>query len=635
MGGFINPVISGFNPDPSICRKGDTYYLATSSFEYFPGVPIYKSIDLVNWDLVCNSLYTKKSLDLNNCGDMSGIYAPTLRYHKGVFYMITTNTSGVGHLFVTTTDIESGIWSEPVFVEGRGFDPDLFFDDDGKVYFSREDFGGFGILTWEIDIETGLLIGEGHLIWSGFEDKLCEAPHLYKINGMYYLLVAEGGTYRGHMVVVARSSYIFGPYSGCPDNPILTHRHHVDYPIQSCGHGDMIQALDGKWWIVFLATRPNGNFHHLGRETFLAPVEWDYVGWPHINMGNPIEQMMDCPGAGERLCDKFEINYSFANSLSPHLNFRRNPRADTYYLCENRLLLKLDEFEFGDINHRSFLGMRQKHFNFRANAQVELDQKDSGQAGICVVMSDNQFYSIALLNGKEEIAIVFTKKIYDIHTISKTIIKKNTNIGIKPETKTADKTVVGTDVKTDIKTDPKTEVQTEVQTYANSNDNTDTKTHAKADIKTDIEMSDGNSDIMIKIGNDYIKSNSKNNMEIVEIKTEQFSKYKIRFIIVADKDYYYFYYENRGEKIYVGKGLTRLLSAECGATFTGVYVGMFATGNTNGDVNENGNENENANGSGNANGNGNRNGNENGNTNGNGYASFSEFKYCGQDCFLS
>ncbi len=418
MGKYINPIISGFNPDPSICRKGDVYYLATSSFEYFPGVPIYKSTNLVNWDLVCNSLYTNKSLDLNKCGHMSGVYAPTLRYDNGVFYMITTNSSGPGHLYVTTKDIESGIWSDATFIEGRGFDPDLFFDDDGKVYFTRQDFGGFGIHSWEIDLASGKLVGEEYVIWDSFEDRLCEAPHIYKINGLYYLLVAEGGTYRGHMCVIARSHNVFGPYEGCPHNPILTHRNIVQHPIQSCGHGDLINSPDGNWWIVFLATRPNGNFHHLGRETFLAPVSWDNDGWPHVNNDLPIELVMECKGEGNRTSDNLSLSFS---PESPHFIFRRNPQEDTLKIVDKSLFLKLDSGVLGDLDHRSFLGIRQKHFQFIASTSLKFSPAIGDEAGICVIMSDNQHYRFAIKNVNSKFVVSLDKTIGDIFYTGKGI----------------------------------------------------------------------------------------------------------------------------------------------------------------------------------------------------------------------
>lgn len=428
MGIYINPVISGFNPDPSICMKDGVYYLATSSFEYFPGCPIYKSKDMVNWTLICNSLYTDESLDLNECGPMSGVYAPTLRYYNGTFYMITTNSCGPGHLYVTTTDIESGIWSDPIFIKGRGFDPDLFFDDDGKVYFTRQDFGGEGIWSWEIDITTGELFGEGKLLWNGHADKNCEAPHIYKINNMYYLMLAEGGTFRGHMITIARSNTVFGEYIDCPHNPILTHRTNVLHSIQSCGHGDLIQIENGSWWIVFLATRPVGNFHHLGRETYLAPVSWDEYGWPHVNNDEVVNEIMNCEGVGTRVNDNFDIVNLFEDKLSVHLNFKRNPRPDTYKLIDRKFYLKFDQNPLGSKLHRSFVGVKQKHFDFSASIILEIPSFDQNRAGLCLTMSDFQHYCLSLSSENGQFFVTLYKHIYDIETITNKIPVDSNNI---------------------------------------------------------------------------------------------------------------------------------------------------------------------------------------------------------------
>ena len=207
--------------------------------------------------------------------------------------MVTTNVSGGGHFYVKAQD-PAGPWSEPVWIEGPWFDPDLFFDDDGRVYFSRMNMGQ-GIYQREIDLETGALLGPERIIWPGFEDRFCEAPHIYKINGLYYLLVAEGGTHRTHMIVAARSTSPTGPYEGCPHNPLLTHRCALGNPIEHTGHGDLVQAPDGSWWVVFLAVRTYQGRFHLGRETFLAPVTWTEDGWPVINEGQPIALEMDAP----------------------------------------------------------------------------------------------------------------------------------------------------------------------------------------------------------------------------------------------------------------------------------------------------------------------------------------------------
>jgi xylan 1,4-beta-xylosidase len=284
---YNNPVIPGFYPDPSICWVGDDYYLVTSSFEYFPGVPIFHSKDLVNWRQIGHCLTTERQLPLAKAWSSGGIYAPTIRHHDGSFYMITTNVSGVGNFFVRSEQ-PVGPWSDPIPVAQSGIDPSLFFDDDGRVYFqsARNGDEGNGIYQCEIDISTGSMLTESRLIWKGTGGAHPEAPHLYKINGYYYLIIAEGGTEYGHMVTIARSSDPYGPYEPCPNNPILSHRS-LSSSIHATGHADLVQAHDGSWWAVFLGIRPVSYpfGHHLGRETFLAPVTWSSDGWPVIGHG--------------------------------------------------------------------------------------------------------------------------------------------------------------------------------------------------------------------------------------------------------------------------------------------------------------------------------------------------------------
>ena len=293
---FTNPVLPGFYPDPSICRVGDDYYLVTSTFAYFPGVPIFHSRDLVNWRQIGNVLDRPSQLNLDGADHSGGIYAPTIRYHQGRFYMITTNVTHGGNFLVTAED-PAGPWSDPYWLEDApGIDPSLFFDDDGKVYYTgnRPNPGGMRyngdceIYLQELDLKTMRLTGEVHVLWKGALRKAIwpEGPHIYKVNGYYYLVIAEGGTAHEHAVTVARSEKITGPYIGNPVNPILTHRHlGRDYPIVNVGHGDLVETPNGEWWFVVLASRPYGGYYrNLGRETFLVPVRWEN-GWPVMSPG--------------------------------------------------------------------------------------------------------------------------------------------------------------------------------------------------------------------------------------------------------------------------------------------------------------------------------------------------------------
>jgi len=396
---YSNPVIPGFHPDPSICRVGEDYYLVTSTFEYFPGVPVFYSRDLANWRQIGHCLTRPSQLPLAGVGSSRGIYAPSLRYHDGRFCVITTNVGGGGHFYVHTDD-PAGEWSEPVWVEGVGFDPDLLFDYDGRVWFVREDIIDGGIRMWEIDLPTGKLIGPEHYIWGGQEDLFCEAPHIYKIDGMYYLMVAEGGTHRGHMVVVARSNSPTGPYESCPHNPVLTHRGHVKHAIQATGHADLVQAADGNWWLVFLGIRQVWGWHHLGRETFLAPVTWSEDGWPIVHDGQPVELEMDAPLPAEHpwldppVRDEFD-----GERLGLQWNFRRNPNPDDFSLTEQpgRLRLRCSPVALDDAGSPALLCRRQQHFNCRTATRVEfVPAADGEEAGLTAIMNERHHYEIAV-----------------------------------------------------------------------------------------------------------------------------------------------------------------------------------------------------------------------------------------------
>ena len=302
-GSFRNPVIAGFHPDPSVCRVGDDYYLVNSSFQYFPGVPIFHSRDLVNWRQIGNVLDRESQLPLKGATSWLGIYAPTIRYHEGTYYMITTNVGGGGNFMVTATN-PAGPWSEPIWLQQQGIDPSLYFEN-GRCYMVSNPDNT--IMLCEIDPKTGRQLTESRPLWQGTGGRYPEGPHLYKKDGYYYLLISEGGTELAHKLTIARSKKIEGPYTANPNNPILTNcsMKGQGKKIQGTGHGDLVQAKDGSWWMVFLAYRNyGGSYHHLGRETCLAPVEWKKGQWPVVNGGEPIDETSS--GAVGRTTEKSE-----------------------------------------------------------------------------------------------------------------------------------------------------------------------------------------------------------------------------------------------------------------------------------------------------------------------------------------
>ena len=288
---YRNPVIPGYHPDPSVCRVGDTFYLVNSSFQYFPGVPIFQSKDMVHWQQIGNVLDRESQLPLKGASSWLGIYAPTIRYHEGIYYMITTNVGNGGNFMVTAID-PCGPWSEPVWLKQQGIDPSLYFEN-GKCYMVSNP--GDAIWLCEINPKTGEQLSASKKLWQGDGGRYPEGPHIYKKDGYYYLLISEGGTELAHHLTIARSRNIDGPYESNPKNPILTNcsRLGQSLQIQGTGHGDLVQAPDGSWWMVFLAYRNyGGSYHHLGRETYLAPVEWKEGEWPVVNGGLPIDTLV-------------------------------------------------------------------------------------------------------------------------------------------------------------------------------------------------------------------------------------------------------------------------------------------------------------------------------------------------------
>jgi hypothetical protein len=281
------PVVPGFHPDPSVVRVGDTYWLVHSSFEYAPGVPLYRSTDLVTWEQAGHVLARPSQLDVSAAPGSGGITAPTIRHHDGRFWMVTTNLADGGWQVLTSAEDPLGEWSDPVRMTGvRGIDPDLAWDDDGTLLVSYAGFGAggpAGLVQQAVDPVTGAALTGRRPLWQGTGGRFPEGPHLYRVGDLWYLLVAEGGTERGHAVTIARGPSPAGPFEPCPSNPLLTHRG-VESPVQNTGHADLVQRPDGSWAVVFHGVRPRGaspQFHVLGRETFAAEVEW-VDGWPRL-----------------------------------------------------------------------------------------------------------------------------------------------------------------------------------------------------------------------------------------------------------------------------------------------------------------------------------------------------------------
>ena len=424
---YKNPIIPGFNPDPSICRVGEDFYLVTSTFEFFPGVPIYHSKHLINWELINYCLTTDLQLPLEGAEVSGGIYAPTIRYHDGVFFMTTTNVSSGGNFIVHTRDIY-GKFSEPKYVEQGGIDPSLFWDDDGKCYFvsngSDKENDKLGIYLCEIDPFTGKKHTESRFISSGSGGRYPEAPHIYKINGYYYLMLAEGGTEYGHMETIGRAKSIYGPYYGCQHNPILSHRD-LPGPIQSTGHADIIEDQNGNWWLVCLAIRPVKNMflHHIGRETFLAPLTWSKDGWPIVGNNGTIDFEMQGPLPGPvpqpvslDFCDSFD-----KGRLDLRWCFVRNPRRECYDLDNGHLTLIGDKDNLSTAYGRpTMVAFRQQSFDMEVTVELRGEIQDGQNAGLSAFYNSDYHYDILITKEQKGYRVCLRKRVADIDIIAST-----------------------------------------------------------------------------------------------------------------------------------------------------------------------------------------------------------------------
>jgi len=419
-----NPILKGFYPDPSICRVGNDYYLVTSSFEYFPGIPIFHSRDLAHWEQIGHVLTRPGQLNLDSIRASGGVYAPTIRYHKGTYYVINTLVGKGGNYYVTSTN-PSGPWSDPVWLkDAPGIDPSLFFDDNGKVYYTGNGRPADNlpeskkrhIWLQEIDLDQQRLVGEKKIILvegALHDASSAEAPHLYKKDGYYYLLIAEGGTGENHAVTVFRSRTVDGRYESSKKNPMLTHRNlGKAYPIACTGHADMVETPTGEWWMVLLGVRPYGGFHYnLGRETFIVPVGWE-DGWPVANPGvgkvlfrQPGPRLPFYPVKPLAGTDHFTDD-----SLALNWNFLRTPRKPFWSLTERKGFLRMHLLpeSITDLVSPAFIGRRQQDTSFEAACKIFFSPTDENEsAGLVLFMNQDYHFRFerVLRNGKGMVTV--------------------------------------------------------------------------------------------------------------------------------------------------------------------------------------------------------------------------------------
>jgi xylan 1,4-beta-xylosidase len=420
---YNNPILAGFYPDPSICRVGDNYYLVNSTFSYFPGIPVFQSKDLVNWKQIGNAMNRSEQMDLSGLRVSEGMFAPAIRYNKDKFYITCTFVGGGGNFIISSKKPE-GSYSNPVWIpQINGIDPSLFFDDDGKTYIIYNSIppddkplydGHRTIRMYQFDIENLKVTGNEFLLINGGVDiskkpVWIEGPHLFKKDGYYYLLAAEGGTSENHSVVIFRSKTITGDYEPFKENPILTQRH-LDpkriNPITCTGHADLVQTQNGEWYSVFLGCRPylpfEQNYYNTGRETFLVPLKWQ-DGWPKINpdfsevqysYAYPLKPSIKkgvIPQSGN-----FKVRDDF-NKKSLDLNwvFLRTPKSRWYDFGKNKdcLSIQLRPETCSEKGNPSFIGRRQQHqYGYSGVKMLFNPAADNEKAGLMVFQNENHFY---------------------------------------------------------------------------------------------------------------------------------------------------------------------------------------------------------------------------------------------------
>lgn len=425
---FQNPILSGFYPDPSICRVDDTYYMVNSSFEWYPGLPIHKSKDLVNWEKIGHGLHRPNQIEFKDgLKNSNGVFAPTIRYHEGVFYIINTMVGQKGNFIITTKD-PAGPWSEPIWIENApGIDPSLFWDDDGRCYYTgaglidgsqKEWPGKNGIWMQEIDPDRGILLGEKKQLTYGHASnaRWAEGPHLYKIDGEYLLLIGEGGTGEHHAVTVFNSKTLWGPYIPNHANPILTHRHlGKTHPIGQTGHADLVQTQNGDWWSVLLAKRRVDGYITLARETFLAKVEMTQQESGVTPIYNPgyglIQKEQKRPNLPWTPVPKIASKDDFKNKqLGLEWNFLRSPKSPWYSFDKGHLKIHLRPETLMEYKNPSFIAQRTRFHSYTASTKLKFQTKRINEkAGLAIYRRHGNNYQFLKTKDSLQLIKVYQK----------------------------------------------------------------------------------------------------------------------------------------------------------------------------------------------------------------------------------
>jgi xylan 1,4-beta-xylosidase len=411
---ITNPILRGFNPDPSIVRVGSDFYIATSTFEWYPGVQIHHSRDLRHWRLVSRPLDGERMLNMLGCPDSCGVWAPCLSWHDGLFWLAYTDVKRFDgnfkdtHNYLTTAPDISGPWSDPVYLNSSGFDPSLYHADDGRKWYlnmvwdHRPDRSFFnGIVMQEYDAGEQVLLDEPKYIFRGTALDYTEAPHLYRFGDYYYLLIAEGGTGYGHAITVARSKSIEGPYEADPAGPMVTSRHQPDWPLQRAGHGDLVQLEDGSLYVVFLVSRLFGDARHspMGRETAIQPARLTDDGWIRLAGDDALPQVtIPAPDLPTSTPDTDIEHDDFDQpKLNSVYQWLRTPWPDEFCSLQDRPgHLRLYGLESpGSLFRQALIARRQTSARFVAETVVEFRPQNFQQlAGLIIYYNSAKFHYV-------------------------------------------------------------------------------------------------------------------------------------------------------------------------------------------------------------------------------------------------
>jgi xylan 1,4-beta-xylosidase len=417
-----NPILPGFNPDPSICRVGDDYYIATSTFEWFPGVQIHHSRDLANWRLVRRPLDRARQLDMRGNPDSGGVWAPCLSHANGLFWLVYTDVKRFdgafkdAHNFIVTAPAIEGPWSDPIYVNSSGFDPSLFHDDDGRKWFLnvlwdhrddpkklRKHPGFAGVLLQQWDARSRRLVGERKTIFAGSRHGLVEGPHLHKRNGWYYLTTAEGGTGYDHAVTMARSRSIAGPYALHPRLHLITSKDAPGAALQRAGHGQIVETPDGQTYHTHLCSRPLAGVRRspLGRETAIQKCVWRDDDWLYLEQGGQIPALeVPAPFATTAAPMPTRQRHDFDRRDLP-LDFQwlRTPEPQRVFSLDARpgWLRLIARESLGSWFEQALVARRQQHFAYRAETEIEFAPQNFQQcAGIVAYYNRYKFHALAL-----------------------------------------------------------------------------------------------------------------------------------------------------------------------------------------------------------------------------------------------